>query len=256
MSTNSIPYGSIMINKPTLTSSNVKLRNGNNSNLTPVKHEELQIIANIAQNKGEKEWYNFFSSCSRGKFPKGLKYSNMVFTFKNKGKIITYQLKLSYDYELVYNDCKKFISNTCGFDENEDTSNLIFEGVEPPPEIIKWSSLYITKKIELIKLFSLRKSEEYNLDENETNNLSTTLIYMTSSGLLDNSRFIMDTTSIVHINGLEFTTGKFRIAGSNSTIKKPVGNTEEISQKKVNVFPSSKIFTYLAKKGYSFGNEK
>lgn len=255
MSTNSIPYGSIMINKPTLTSSNVKLRNGNN-NLTPVKHEDLQIIANIAQTKGEKEWYNFFSSCSRGKFPKGLKYSNSTFTFKNKGKTITYQVQLSYDYEIIYNECKKFITNTCGFDENEDTSNLIFEGVEPPPEIIKWSSLYITKKIELIKLFCLIKAEEFKLDDNETNNLSTTLIYMTSSGLLDNSRFIMDTTSIVHINGLEFTTGKFRISGSNSLVKKTTSNVEETTQNKVNVFPSSKIFSYLAKKGYSFGNEK
>lgn len=224
-----------------------KIRNGHTS---PIRHQELYVLAQYAKAIGDEAWYNLFFNAAKGSFQKPLKYDNMCFNYKKKNQILRYYVDFSsgYPINVIYETCKDFLSKASGFagDADENIAQMYYGTVES--ENMKWSgSISIKQQILLITLFSNRKAKQYNFTNERRDVLTKTLISAITSRSIPNTDIITDSFNIVDIVGLTLYEGNFHL---NYHLK-PVKISNSCSQtpsNQINVLPCSRELSALVKR--------
>lgn len=219
-----------------------KIRNGHTS---PIRHQELFLLAQYAKAIGDEAWYNLFFNAAKGSFQKPLKYDNMCFNYKKKNQLMRYYVDFSsgYPINVIYETCKDFLSKASGFSGDDNVQQLYYGSVEM--ENIKWSgSISIKQQILMIKLFANKKAREFNFTNERRDVLTKTLISAITSRSIPNTDIITDSFNIIDIIGLTFYEGNFYL---NYQLKPIKSTATSATTNTMNVLPSSRELSAMVK---------
>lgn len=165
----------------------------------PVIHEIFNACAKICLEDGDNYWYAKFKLASYGKFPDNFGCADNIITFK-KGAVYKTEA-LSRDVRETLKICKNFFAlhgayfspKDISISENQKVSNV---------ETLTWATAKRNMKDVLVCNYVSRVEKDYNLSEENKNQLLETIKYGIMVSAFSKNNIVMVENSIYEIRGL------------------------------------------------------
>jgi len=157
----------------------------------------------------DRFWQAIFMDCARGKFPRGFNFKNNLLTHKKASRLTT--LELSNSATEVFSGTMNFFQSTAGIMSVKDRQKLqkmeeekLLEEMEKDTDIT-WSQIRKENLKEvLITEFITDVSKRMNFNEEEKNELTTTVKKGIILKCFNSNNIIMEEGKIVEIDGLVY----------------------------------------------------
>jgi hypothetical protein len=255
--------GSIMIvsrgnNKISDNGGSFKISQIRNNRNSPTKYPIFLMFSQIANYLSEPFWKDFFENASRGSLGKGYKFDERFLIIKNKNEIKKFDTFIENQSEInkLYEECKKFITNTSGISSTCDNNNIYLSEQKKREDEVAWTGNIPAKnQIAMIDIFINRIASHYEFSNEKKYELKTNLIAkifiddITSSDIHYENFFIKSIDGLNLVKGnYSFTEKFFKLTQTKSKRKQLSSSIPE--KEESFVFPCSKNISHFLKKSY------
>lgn len=155
------------------------------------------IFIKIKKHITDSYWKNFMDELALNKFPKGFGYKDGFLTFRKPGKVC--KTKLDDHPEIAGSQIIDFFHEYAARYSPEEKASL-----ENKFQEITWKSLKNLEKTIYLEDYILKISELWELDEDEIEYFTTTIMNGVSNGSIKGNRILVEDKAIVEIEGVDF----------------------------------------------------